>query len=234
LSLSDLFSRRRKDESDAADAGDSSVHPSKAFAKFLTSLHARPQALVLDLGPVVGTNVTFFGEQLGCKILVEDLFRDIDRHITEGTLDALPAFFETRFAQQEGSVDGILCWDVFDYLDRPAAQALARHLVRILRPDGALMAQFISVEAAPSSAPTYTKYVVVDRQTLQYRPYAAACGKQRPLLNRDIQRMFEPLRVTEQFLLKNNLREVLLRKPATPQLRSSEGGPAAPVASPGT
>jgi hypothetical protein len=78
--------------------------------------------------------------------------------------------------------------------------------------------------------------VVVDRQTLQYRPYAAARGKRRPLLNRDIERMFDPMRVTEQFLLKNNLREVLLRKPsapkpqtdagerATPKLRSSEGG----------
>ena len=32
--------------------------------------------------------------------------------------------------------------------------------------------------------------------------------------NRDIQRMFEDLRITEQFLLKSNLREVLFRKPA--------------------
>jgi hypothetical protein len=216
LSLSDLFSRRRKDESGAADGGDSPVHSTKALAKFLTSLNARSQPLLLDLGPVVGTNVTFFGEELGCKILVENLFKDIDRHITEGTLDALPAFFEKRVAQQEGSVDGILCWDIFDYIDRRAAQALARQLVRILRPAGALLAQFSTVEPQPSSGPTYTKYVVVDRQTLQYRSYAAARGKQRPLLNRDIQRMFEPLRITEQFLLKNNLREVLFRKPAAP------------------
>ena len=32
--------------------------------------------------------------------------------------------------------------------------------------------------------------------------------------NRDIQRMFEELRIAEQFLLKSNLREVLFRKPA--------------------
>ena len=216
MSLSDLFSRRRKDEADAAESGDSQAHPTKALPKFLTSLNARPHSLLFDLGPVVGTNVTFFGEELGCKILVENLFKDIDRHITEGTLDALPAFFETRFSQQEGSVDGILCWDIFDYLDRPAAQALARHLVRILRPDGALLAQFSTVEPQPSHSPNYTKYIVVNRQTLQYRPYAAARGKQRPLLNRDIQRMFEPLRITEQFLLKNNLREVLFRKAAAP------------------
>ena len=231
MSLSDLFSRKRKDEADAADGGvDSPVHPTKALAKFLSSLNVRAQPLLLDLGPVVGTNVTFFGEELGCKILVENLFKDIDRHITDGKLGELPAFLSQRFAQEEGSVDGILCWDIFDYIDKASAQALARQLVRILRPNGALLGQFSTSEPASHKSPTYTKYVVVDRQSLQYRPYAAARGKQRPLLNRDIQRMFEPLRVTEQFLLKNNLREVLLRKPAAPAApgtakpRGDEGG----------
>jgi hypothetical protein len=56
--------------------------------------------------------------------------------------------------------------------------------------------------------------VVVDRRTLEYRPCPGTRQRQRPLLNRDIQRMFEPLRITEQFLLKTNLREVLFRKPA--------------------
>lgn len=214
MSLSDLFSRKRKDESDAAEGGaDSPVFPTKALPKFLSSLNAKSQPLLLDLGPVVGTNVTFFGEELGCKILVENVFKDIDRHVAEGKLDELPAFLSKRFPQEEGSVDGILCWDIFDYVDKKSAEALARQLVRILRPDGALLAQFSTLEST-SNPSTYTKYVVIDRQNLQYRPYAAARGKQKPLLNRDIQRMFEPLRVAEQFLLKNNLREVLLRKPS--------------------
>jgi hypothetical protein len=53
---------------------------------------------------------------------------------------------------------------------------------------------------------------VIDPATLKHRPYPATRGKQRPLLNRDIVRMFEPLRVAEQFLLKTNQREVLFRK----------------------
>ena len=218
MSLSDLFSRRRKDEPDSADNGaDAPAHPTKVLAKFLSSLNARPQPLLLDVGPAIGTNVTFFGEELGCKILIGEIFKDIDQHVTEGKLDELPKFFETRFAQWESdSVDGILCWDIFDYLDWKNAQALAKQLVRILRPDGSVLAQFSTTESKTAGPLTYTKYVVVDRQTLQYRAYPAARGKQKPLLNRDIQRMFEPLRVTEQFLLKNNLREVLLRKPAAP------------------
>ena len=55
--------------------------------------------------------------------------------------------------------------------------------------------------------------------------YAAARGRQRPLLNRDIQRLFEPLRITDQFLLKTNMREVLFRKPAEAQPPSSATSP---------
>src|SRR6185295_5623363 len=107
-----LFSRKRKDEPDAAEGGaDALVHPTKALAKFLSSLSTRSQPLLLDLGPVVGTNVTFFGEELGCKILVENVFKDIDRHIADGKLEELPAYLSKRFLQEEGSIDGILCWD---------------------------------------------------------------------------------------------------------------------------
>jgi SAM-dependent methyltransferase len=216
MALSDLFSRRRKDDSDGAEPGaaDSPVHPTKALARFMASLAGREQPLLLDLGPVVGANVTFFGEEIGCKILVEDLSKDIDRYVREGKLDQLPAFFEQRFSKPEDSVDGILCWDVFDYLERTAAEPLARQLTRILKPEGVLLAFFSTADPRSTVNPTYTKHIVVDKQSLQHRPYPAARAKQRPVLNRDIQRMFEPLRISDQFLLKTNLREVLFRKPA--------------------
>ena len=162
----------------------------------------------------MGSNVSFFGEQLGCKIIVEDLSKDIDRHVREGKLDDLPAALSKRFPHQSASIDGILCWDVFDYLDKNSAKKLAEQLTRILRPDGVLLAFFVTAEPQPGARPEYTRHIVIDPNHLQHRPYPAARGKQRPMPNRDIQRMFEELRVTEQFLLKSNLREVLFRKPA--------------------
>ena len=221
MALSDLFARRRKEEPDVADGP---VNPTKVLDRFLAGLGGRPQPVLLDLGPVVGSNVTFFGEQVGCKILVEDLSKDIDRHATQGTLDDLPAFFDSRFPQESDTIDGILCWDVFDYLERPAADRLARQLKRVLRQDGVLLAFFSTTDPRSTIHPTYTKHVVVDRAHLQYKSYAAALAKQRPLLNRDIQRMFEPLRISENFLLKTNLREVLFRKPAGPQAAPAAGG----------
>ena len=176
-------------------------------------LSARPQPHLLDLGPVVGHNVTFFGEQLGCKIFVEDLSKDIDQHVRDEKTADLPAFLARRLTQGDDSFDGILCWDVFDYLDKASAQVLAQQLTRVLRPDGVLLGFFSTAEPQPGTKPTYTRHVVVDQLTLQHRAYPAARGKQRPFLNRDIQKMFEPLRISEQFLLKTNMREVLFRKP---------------------
>jgi hypothetical protein len=195
----------------ASGPPDDPVFATKARRQFLRTLTARELPGLLDLGPVVGSNVSFFGEQLGCKIFVEDIFADLDRHAREGKLDQLPEFLKKRFPQADGEVDGILCWDLIDYLDRPAAQALATQLTRVLRPDGALLGFFGS--AAPHDV-HYTKFIIVDDVNLKYRAYAAARGRQAILLNRDIIRLFSGLRVSDSFLLKNNLREILFRKPA--------------------
>jgi hypothetical protein len=217
VALSDLFSRRRKEHAESeAGASDAPVHPTKVLARFIAGLSSRPQPVLLDLGPVVGSNVSFFGEELGCKIIVEDLSKDIDRHIREGILEQFPAFLAKRFPHESSSVDGILCWDLFDYLDKKSAKALADQLVRVLRPEGVLMAFFVTADPQPGFKPEYTRHVVVDKLNLQHRVYPAARPKQRPLPNREIQLLFEPLRIVEQFLLKTNLREILLRKSPDP------------------
>jgi len=218
-SLTDLFgilgSRRDSDAAPAADASVANVaeaaYPTKALHKFIASLQSIDNPLLLDLGPVVGSNVTFFGEQLGCRLRVEDIAKDIDRHVKDGTLDQLPDFFAKRFTQAPGTVDGVLCWDVLDYLDRPAAQALATALSRLLRPDGCLLGFFSTAEQREA---IYTKYVVVDDNALRYRTYPASRPRQRSLLNGDIIKLFKDLRVTDSFLMKSKLREMLFRKPA--------------------
>ena len=218
-SLTDLFGilgpRRVADAGTAADTSVTNVaeasYPTKALHKFLASLQSNDNPLLLDLGPVVGSNVTFFGEQLGCRLRVEDLAKDIDRHVKDNTIEQLPEFFTKRFKEAAGTVDGILCWDLLDYLDRPAAQALATALSSLLRPDGCLLG-FFSTANSPETL--YTKYVVVDESTLRYRTYPATRPRQRSLLNGDIIKLFKDLRVTDSFLMKSKVREMLFRKPA--------------------
>ena len=214
MGLLDRISTRRPEPDlpqSVSGPADDPVFATKALRKFLTSLTSRELPVLLDLGPVVGSNVSFFGEQLGCKIFVEDIFADLDRHVRQHTIEALPEFLKTRFPQADGEVDGILCWDLIDYLDRSAAQELATQLTRVLRPEGALLGFFGTAQAREER---YTKYIIVDEVNLKHRSYQAARGRQAILLNRDIIRLFSGLRVSDSFLLQNNLREILFRKPA--------------------
>src|SRR6266852_6263044 len=118
MGLLDRIAPRRSEPEISAGPSISVADPAfttKALRKFLTSLTARESPVLLDLGPVVGGNVNFFGEQLGCKIFVEDILADVDRHVREDQVDGLPAFLKTRLPQADATVDGILCWDVIDY-----------------------------------------------------------------------------------------------------------------------
>lgn len=211
--LDRLTPRRQEPDSSTRRSAsvDDSVFGTKALPKFLTALASREQPVLLDLGPVVGPNVSFFGEHLGCKILVEDIYADLERHISGGRLDQFPTFIGGRLQHGANSIDGILCWDLLDYLEKPAAEVLAAQLSKILRPGGALFAMFGTV---PPTAPRYTKFTIVDESNLRYRATPAAKGRGAVLASRDVQRMFDGLSVAESFLLKNQIREMLFRKPA--------------------
>jgi hypothetical protein len=187
------------------------VVSSKALKRFLTSLSHREGPVLLDLGPVVGSNVAFFGEQLGCKIFVENLYQDLDQFAREDRCDELPAFLTKRLEQPDGGIDGVLCWDVFDYLDKPCAQALAQALIRVLRPGGVLLGLFSTTR---TDTRTYNKFVVVDDHSVHQRPYPALRGRQSVLLNRDIDKLFPGLSISESFLLLSKTREILFRKRA--------------------
>ena len=67
--------------------------------------------------------------------------------------------------------------------------------------------------AAPSAERRYTKYAIVDDEHLRYRAYGPARGRHRVLENRDIIKLFDPLRVSDSFLLQSARREILFRKP---------------------
>ena len=186
------------------------VHSSKTLAQFLTLLFSRSSAELVDLGPVVGANITFLGERIGCKIHVEDLYADLDRHAGQDALDRFPEFLERRLALLDQSVDAVLCWDIFDYLAPAAAHVLAGELIRVLRPGGALLGFFSS---GGLDAGCYTKYVIEDEAHLRCRFYAAACGRGTVLQNRDITNLFAGLELFASVLLKSGVREVLFRKP---------------------
>jgi hypothetical protein len=187
------------------------IMPSKVLPKFLAALSHRPAPVLVDLGPVIGQNISFFGDELACKIHVEDLFAEIEAHASGETRGEVGAVFEARLAPLEpGSVDGILCWELFDYLDRVTGAALAKRLASLLAPGGTLYGFF---GTAAGEIAEYRRFVVQDRNTLRVRAVPARSTKRHVLVTRDINRMFEGLVVAESVLLKSSTREALFRRP---------------------
>ena len=226
------WGRRAEKPAEAADTAGAAAErtvPTKAFARFLHALSLREAPVVLDLGPIVGGNVNFLGERLGCKYLVEDLYQNIESHVTTKNPPDLAAFFATRFPQGDASVDGVLCWDVLDYLDKASAQVVARHMTRILKPGGAVFGFFSTVASAEKE---YTRYLVVNDTTLKHRTAPGSRARQQVYANRDINRMFEGLTVSDSFLLLTKTREIVFRKPEAKAADKPADAPADKPAAP--
>src|SRR5262249_3976135 len=140
----------RRDEAPATQAatGADAVAPpdlitqSKVFKRFLNTVAGQPSPVILDLGPVVGSNISFFGERLACKIHVEDLYSDVETHARAGRAGDLGEIFAQRLTHLHESIDGILCWDIFDFLDKKTGQALAGRLAKLVRRGGSLYGLF--------------------------------------------------------------------------------------------
>ena len=184
---------------------------------------------MVDLGPAMGGNVAFLGEQLGCKLFVEDVLANLSiwGPLPEPEVedDGLEPDDEARRAELErarqkqtaarvlpresAAVDGVLCWDVFDFLEDDAAEALASEVTRILKPGGVLFLCHGADARCPSEA---TQYEIVDDVTLRYRAGPADVPKRRVWQSRAILRMFGALAVSDSFLLTSRLREIVMRK----------------------
>lgn len=187
------------------------VATSKVLPRLLGGLKHVQAPVLMDLGPVVGSNIAFFGEQLACKIFVEDLFAVVEAQARAGTPEAVGEALVGRLNRTDGSVDGILCWDLFDYLDKNSAKLVAARLVTLLKPGGYLYAFFGSLAGDVSH---YSRFIVESPTTMRLKPTPATRTTRRIYVVRDIDRMFEGLSVTESVLLKSRSRETLFKKPA--------------------
>ena len=198
------------DYAELGHAADSAVHLSRALPLFFDVMRTRPAPVLVDLGPVVGENVTLLGDLLGCKVHIENVFGDLDRLTNEGQPAEVCADLPARFSHPDNSIDGVLCWDVLDYLSPAAAAALVTEVARMLKPGGVGMAIFSTVR---SDAQPYRKYVMVDEHHLRHRSYPAAQGPNRLWSSRDVQLLLANLEVDESFLLTHRQRETLFHKP---------------------
>ncbi len=196
---------------DQETSGDT-IFSTRGLGRFVQYLEKLRSPTVIDLGPGVGSSVAFFGERLGCKLIVEDLFTELDNSVdqTEPESDRLTSVMRERLDYKADSIDGVLCWDVFDYLDKLSAESLAQQIVRILKPGGAVFALFSECRL---SERCLAKYAIVDTEHLELRTYSTARSKTRWWGSRDVCKLFHGLTIGESYLLRIQIREMLFLKP---------------------
>jgi hypothetical protein len=192
-----------------AAASSDTVATSRVFPHLLSALAHHPAPVLLDLGPVVGSNVTFFGERLACKIHVGDLFAEVERAAVSGGQATLAQAMLARLTQPDESVDGILCWDLFDFLDRRTGQLLAQRLAQLVSKGGVLHGFF---GTTPMELRHYSRYVIEAADTLRARIVPATPAARTVRLTGEIIKMFEGLVVVESVLLKSKTSETLFRR----------------------
>ena len=176
------------------------------LSNFVDALRKRPQPVVVELGPATEGNVAFLGENVACRIHVEDLLAKLSQTQDDADDDAMLPPLE--YADE--SIDGILCWDIFDYLSPSVGQDLADDLARILRPGGAVLLYHRTESLADTRR---VKYEIVDETQLRWRVCNDVMPRpSRVLQSREVAKMFRSLNVTGAIRLKSQMREVMFRK----------------------
>ena len=200
---------RKADAAPAPERPRETTLTSVVLPRFLGAVAPRSSPVILDFGPAVGANVSFLGERLACKLLIADVFHEV-RAVKSDTPDELRTALMARLERTVTSpLDGVLCWDAFDYLNRATAQAVAAFLVQHLQPGGVVHGYFA---AAPGDIDRCTRYIIQGPSTLTCRHESVPIRKRGVLSTRDLAVVFAGTTVMESVLLKSQRREILLRK----------------------
>lgn len=195
------------------------VYKSHILRSFLQKMSQHSGVQLLDLGSVCGPNLEFFAQQ-GFKIFAEDILANLRPPPT------LPPRMRTQrrrkkkiemsaiqpFLHPDEKFQGVLCWDVFDFLDREEATLLAQEVYRVLAPGGFALNFFNSRKV--ESAELLYRYRILDPDSLDYSQTGTRRLIRYSYQNRDIMQIFGKFRIESFFYLRNRMREVLTCKAA--------------------
>jgi hypothetical protein len=186
---------------------------STGLEQFLSYIRDETGLKLLDLGGANQENITYI-TQLGHKLFAEDPIRAL----RQGR-DAVPseplhpseidAFLEQNLDYPEEFFDGVLMWDVLEYLEPRLLGAFLDRLRRVVKPHSCLLGVFRAHDKAVRS-PFYSYRISEIRtMTLSQR------GMLEPVQvfnNRNVEKLFQNFETVKFFLSRDGLRDVLVRR----------------------
>lgn len=186
---------------------------SHGLAEFLSHLRDCEGLAVLDLGGVSQANVTAI-TALGHRIHTEDVRRTLDQLFPAPPAEEVEAatvqrFLSDHFDFPEQSFDGVLVWDLLEFLPSPILERTIEALHDVLKPGGHLLA-FFHAEARPGALPVYSFRITGPSSlSLELRGHRQPA---RLFNNRGIEQLFGRFRSVKFFLARDHLREVVVTR----------------------
>jgi hypothetical protein len=192
---------------------------SNGLKEFLWQIGSIGRGTLLDVGPVSQATVSYFGER-GFKVYTEDVlaswhqFRlDEEEQMRLLPLGAEPPdtsssaraqrFLVSNLRYPDDSLDAVLLWDLFDYLDRETMACFMERIWSMLREGGAILALFHM-----RMPETFRRYRVLDAHNLELVPARMLVPPQNIFRTpREIEEMFERFRTSKAFVGRDQLRE---------------------------
>ncbi len=186
---------------------------SRGLEQFAGGLRDLSGLAILDLGGANQENVNFI-TSLGHKFYSEDFLRIFQEIFAGDRADqSNPSRIEYFLGQvldyQDEQFDGVLAWDLLEYMEPALLAAAIDRLARILKPKGYLLAFFHSDERL-DTVPCYS-FRIEDMRNLQVYEYGNRVPSQL-FNNRRLEKLFQKFESVKFFLTRESLREVIVRK----------------------
>jgi len=192
------------------------THPTSILKDFIAAMSKKTNPVVLDIGPVIGSNIEFF-LNLGIKIYVEDFLSAYMNPkytlTTDGkaTLDE-GKFFLENFDYADGFFDGLLAWDLLSYLEPRFAKTFAERISAKMKPESLVLGFFPTHKSVEPAS--LHKYRILNDALLEYIPQEQKLEIKKAYQTRDVTQLFLEYETQRCYLLKHNLLEVMLKKRA--------------------
>lgn len=180
------------------------------FRSLIQRMHDDARRVVLDLGPARPETVAMFG-QCRCRLEIADLAEGLDALNAIADPDELQAECAALLPPRRAeSTDVVLCWDLLNYLERPALRALMDQISHRLAPDA--LAHALIVYATPRM-PARPARIAPDAELRLHVSPAGAGEKPAPRYSPDeLSRLMPGYAVERAMLLKNGMQEFLFRR----------------------
>ncbi len=188
--------------------------PSRGLEQFFAHVRGQVGLSILDLAGASQQNINYI-TNLGHRLYSEDFVRTLDDVFGEEDPNdqthqsLIDQFLRQTLNFEPEMFDGVLVWDVLQYMTPALLTATLERLRTIVRPKSYLLAYFHSDEKA-QKVPFYS-FRIKDQQNLML----AQRGTRKPAQifnNRSLEKLFQKFESVKFFLTREQLREVIVRR----------------------